>query len=48
VAEVISATNAWGVDCASGVERGPRQKDRELVERYVANAREAFSHLGVK
>lgn len=48
VAEVISATNAWGVDCASGVEQGPGQKDRELVERYVANARDAFTHLGVK
>ena len=48
VAEVISATNAWGVDCASGVERDPGQKDHVLVESYVANARDAFTHLGVK
>jgi phosphoribosylanthranilate isomerase len=47
VAEVIKATNAWGVDCASGVEHVARQKDRHLVEEYVANARSAFAHLGV-
>jgi phosphoribosylanthranilate isomerase len=48
VADVISATNAWGVDCASGVESGPRQKDAELVRRYVANAHDSFSQQGVK
>ena len=47
VAEVIHATNVWGVDSASGVESGPRQKDAELVRRYVANAHGAFSHQGV-
>jgi phosphoribosylanthranilate isomerase len=48
VADVIHATHAWGVDCASGVESGPREKDAELVRRYVANAHDAFSHQGVK
>jgi phosphoribosylanthranilate isomerase len=47
VADVICATNAWGVDCASGVESAPRQKDAALVQRYVANARDGFSRLGV-
>jgi phosphoribosylanthranilate isomerase len=46
VTDVIKATNAWGVDCASGVERDSRQKNRDLVEDYVANARDAFAHLG--
>lgn len=48
VARVIRETEPWGVDCASGVERGPRQKDPALVERYVANARAAFDHVGKK
>ncbi|HUY17397.1 MAG TPA: phosphoribosylanthranilate isomerase [Acidimicrobiales bacterium] len=47
VADVINTTNAWGVDCASGVERTPRLKDHDLVRRYVANARDAFSRQGV-
>ncbi|MHB8379634.1 MAG: phosphoribosylanthranilate isomerase [Acidimicrobiales bacterium] len=48
VADVIGATNAWGVDCASGVESAPRTKDHDLVQRYVANARDAFTRQGVK
>lgn len=48
VAAVIKETNPWGVDCASGVERGPRQKDAALLERYVANARAAFDLVGEK
>ncbi|HVA53866.1 MAG TPA: phosphoribosylanthranilate isomerase [Acidimicrobiales bacterium] len=47
VADVIRSTNPWGVDSASGLERSPGRKDRALVERYVANARDAFVHLGV-
>jgi phosphoribosylanthranilate isomerase len=48
VGDVISETNPWGVDCASGVERAPGQKDALLVERYVANARAAFNRVGEK
>lgn len=42
VAEVIALTNAWGVDCASGVESAPRLKDHELVQSFVLNARQTF------
>lgn len=46
VAEIIANTNAWGVDCASGVESSPGEKDRDMVEHYVANARRAFDLIG--
>jgi phosphoribosylanthranilate isomerase len=46
VANVIETTSAWGVDCASGVESGPGAKDHDLVQRYVTNARDAFSRQG--
>jgi phosphoribosylanthranilate isomerase len=42
VAHVISFTNVWGVDTASGVESSPGIKDRELVKRFVQNATTAF------
>jgi phosphoribosylanthranilate isomerase len=42
VGEAISATGAWGVDCASGVERSPGHKDHELVNSFVANARKSY------
>lgn len=46
VADVISVTSAWGVDCASGVESGPGKKDRDMVEGFVSSARGAFALLG--
>jgi phosphoribosylanthranilate isomerase len=42
VAHVITFTNVWGVDTASGVESSPGIKDRELVKRFVHNATTAF------
>ncbi len=39
VAAAIERVRPWGVDVASGVELGPRQKDRSLMERFVAAAR---------
>lgn len=42
VAHVISFTNVWGVDTASGVESSPGIKDRALVNRFVHNATTAF------
>lgn len=46
VADVISITTAWGVDCASGVESGPGKKDRGMVEGFVSSAQGAFALLG--
>jgi phosphoribosylanthranilate isomerase len=46
VALVVATTKAWGVDCASGVECGPREKDASMVESYVTNARRALALLG--
>lgn len=43
VEEVVAATGAWGVDSASGVEAGPREKNHDLVDRFVVNARRAFA-----
>lgn len=40
---VIESTSVSGVDCASGVERRPGRKDRELVSSFVLNARRAFA-----
>ena len=42
VADVIVATQVWGVDCASGVESSPGVKDREKVAHFVEEARTAF------
>ena len=42
VGEAIVSTNAWGVDCASGVESAPGRKDHELVNSFVDNAHEVF------
>lgn len=42
VGAAIEATNPWGVDTASGVETSPGQKDRSLMERFVAAARTAL------
>jgi phosphoribosylanthranilate isomerase len=42
VAHVITLTNVWGVDTASGVESSPGIKDRELVKRFVQNSTTAF------
>jgi len=47
VADVINATRARGVDCASGVERRLGQKDRDLVEAYVTHAHQAFADCDV-
>ncbi len=48
VAETIVLTEAWGVDCASGVEAAPGRKDRALVEALVAGARAGFASLEEK
>jgi phosphoribosylanthranilate isomerase len=45
VAEAIRVVRPYGVDVASGVERQPGVKDRELVLRFVAAAREAFERV---
>lgn len=42
VGEAIISTNAWGVDCASGVESAPGHKDYELVKSFVDNAHKVF------
>lgn len=42
VASVITHTGVWGVDCASGVESLPGVKDRDKLNRFIDNAREAF------
>jgi phosphoribosylanthranilate isomerase len=39
VAERISAVRPYAVDVSSGVERSPGTKDRDLVVRFIANAR---------
>jgi phosphoribosylanthranilate isomerase len=46
VAAIITETLTWGVDCASGVESSPGEKDRAMVEHYVTNARQAFDVMG--
>ena len=42
VAAGILATHCMGVDTASGVESSPGVKDRKLVTKFVAAAKEAF------
>ena len=42
VAAVISSTNIWGVDSASGVEVSPGVKDRDRLRRFVDHAHAAF------
>jgi len=42
VANVINALHPWGVDCATGVETRPGEKDATRVSIFVANARRAF------
>jgi phosphoribosylanthranilate isomerase len=44
VADVVSASCAWGVDCSSGVEMSPGVKDARLVVDFVAHARNAWAH----
>jgi phosphoribosylanthranilate isomerase len=43
VVQTIGLTNAWGVDCASGVEKSPGIKDPTLVSKFIKNARQGFS-----
>jgi len=42
VASVIDLIHPWGVDCASGVEKRPGEKDATRVSNFVANAQRAF------
>ena len=41
VAVAIRDLAPWGVDVASGVEKGPGRKDPEKLKRFIANARGA-------
>jgi phosphoribosylanthranilate isomerase len=41
VADAVATVAPYGVDVASGVERAPGIKDRDLVERFIAAARQA-------
>jgi phosphoribosylanthranilate isomerase len=43
VDEIVRMTGVTGADCASGVESRPGVKDRDLVERFVLNAKRALS-----
>lgn len=45
VAQAIVATNPYGVDVSSGVEREPGRKDASKVRRFVQNAQRAFGEL---
>jgi phosphoribosylanthranilate isomerase len=40
VAAAVEEVRPYGVDVASGVERTPRQKDRERVEAFIAALRQ--------
>jgi phosphoribosylanthranilate isomerase len=46
VAEAIGELNPWGVDVASGVERGPGRKDREKLAGFIGNVRAVKSVVG--
>lgn len=41
VAEALRAVRPWGVDISSGVERAPRRKDLEKVQRFIRTCRES-------
>lgn len=43
VAEAIGELHPWGVDVASGVERGPGRKDPAKLAEFIRNARAAQS-----
>lgn len=43
VAEAITQLNPWGVDVASGVEKGPGRKDPRKLGEFIRNARAAKS-----
>lgn len=45
VGAAIERVRPWGVDVASGVELGPRRKDRASMERFVTAARAAAAEL---
>jgi phosphoribosylanthranilate isomerase len=45
VAQAIAAVRPDAVDVASGVERQPRLKDRDLMNQFVASSREAFASI---
>jgi phosphoribosylanthranilate isomerase len=45
VGQAIAAVRADAVDVASGVERQPRSKDRELMGQFADAAREAFERI---
>jgi phosphoribosylanthranilate isomerase len=45
VGQAIAAVRPDAVDVASGVEREPRSKDRELMRRFIDAAREAFEAI---
>jgi phosphoribosylanthranilate isomerase len=46
VADVIAATTVAGVDSSTGVERQPGEKDHQLIESFIINARSAFASRG--
>jgi phosphoribosylanthranilate isomerase len=45
VAAAIAAVRPDGVDVASGVEREPGRKDRDLVARFIDAARSALARI---
>ena len=45
VGDAIRRVRPSAVDVASGVERNPRSKDRELMREFIREARAAFSQL---